>query len=114
MSLHYVRQAYKLHGENLLTDKLFFMLFLLSRFMNQKWQHGDSVPNPADVAIGPQLYDTHVYFNFGGVSDQTEESYMQVICNLTAVMDSAKVGDAPLIFGEFSVSFCLNEQELFY
>lgn len=100
MPVHYVREAH--NGDDRLTDTLFAYSFLLTRFMNQKWQYGDSVPNPADVACGPQLYDTHVYFNFGGVSDQTEESYMQVICNLTAVMDSAKVGNAPLIFGEFS------------
>lgn len=74
--------------------------------MNRDWQYsntGASISNPADVARGPQLYDTHLYFNFGGVSNQTEESYMQVICNLARVEESASIGDAPLIFGMSSL-----------
>lgn len=70
--------------------------------MNREWQYNNkgSVPNPADVARGPQLYDNHLYFNYGGVAEQTEDSYMKVICNLTLVESAAAIGDTPLIFGE--------------
>lgn len=72
--------------------------------MNRDWQYSrspdtDPVPNPADSARGPQLYDNHLYFNFGGVAAQTEVAYMQVICNLTRVQSAADIGNAPMVFG---------------
>jgi hypothetical protein len=79
--------------------------------MNRDWQYSvspstDPVPNPATYARGPQLYDNHLYFNFGGVSEaQTPASYMGVICNLTRVEDAQKIGDAPMVFGECGVIF---------
>ena len=69
--------------------------------MNRDWQylHGGTVPNPADAARGPQVYDNHLYFNFGGVAAQNPTAYMQVICNLTRVADAAAISNAPMYFG---------------
>lgn len=54
---------------------------VMLRFMDQGWQYTGSPANPAAAAIGPQLYDNHLYFNFGGVApNATEESYMQTLC----------------------------------
>ena len=30
--------------------------------MDINWQWGDSRANPADAAMGPQLYDNHLYY----------------------------------------------------
>ncbi|KDN33673.1 hypothetical protein RSAG8_13236, partial [Rhizoctonia solani AG-8 WAC10335] len=37
---------------------------LMTSFQNRDWQYNNP-PNPADAAIGPQLYDAHLYFSFG-------------------------------------------------
>lgn len=69
--------------------------------MNRDWQRlkDGTVPNPADAAHGPQLYDNHMYFNFGGVAAQDPTSYMQVICNTMRLAKATSIGNAPLIFG---------------
>ncbi|CAE6477492.1 unnamed protein product, partial [Rhizoctonia solani] len=36
---------------------------LMTAFPNRGWQYNNP-PNPADAAIGPQLYDAHLYFSF--------------------------------------------------
>jgi len=81
---------------------------LSTQFMNRDWQYNNP-SNPADVAHGPQIYDNHLYFNFGGVApNATEESYLQTICNLTRVADAASIGDAPLYTGEWSLATAFN------
>jgi len=71
--------------------------------MNRDWQHFENgtVPNPSDVARGPQLYDNHLYFNFGGVAAQDPESYMKVICNYTGIISTTAIGNAPIVTGAF-------------
>lgn len=75
--------------------------------MTRGWQYsttGATIPNPASVARGPQIYDTHLYLNFGSGASQTEDAYMSKICNLTTVASNTAIGDAPLIFGEWAIS----------
>lgn len=74
--------------------------------MNRDWQYSPTegdVPNPTAVAHGPQMYDNHLYFNFGGLANQNEDSYMRKICNLTGtghdVDSEAAIGDTPLFTG---------------
>ena len=73
-------------------------------FMNRDWQFsktGATIPNPTSAALGPQLYDSHLYFNFGGVSpDQTPDSYMKTICSLNQLESLSRIGDTPLVYGE--------------
>ncbi|KAG8678470.1 hypothetical protein FRC09_019812 [Ceratobasidium sp. 395] len=71
--------------------------------MNKDWQHNNPA-NPADAAIGPQLYDAHLYFSFGGVADPNPESYMRVICNTDRVTKATAEGNRPLVFGEWSLA----------
>ncbi|CEL59109.1 Glucan endo-1,6-beta-glucosidase B OS=Emericella nidulans (strain FGSC A4 / ATCC 38163 / CBS 112,46 / NRRL 194 / M139) GN=exgB PE=2 SV=1 [Rhizoctonia solani AG-1 IB] len=76
---------------------------LMTSFQNRDWQYNNP-PNPADAAIGPQLYDAHLYFAYGGVADANAESYMQVICNTDRVRVAAEANNSPLVFGEWSLA----------
>jgi len=77
---------------------------LSTQFMNRGWQYNNP-SNPTDVAKGPQIYDNHLYFNFGGVAPEaTEESYMQTICNTARVADAVAIGNSPLYTGEWSLA----------
>jgi hypothetical protein len=81
---------------------------LSTQFMNRDWQWNNP-SNPADYALGPQIYDNHLYFNFGGVAPEaTEESYMQTICNITRAADAAAIGDTPFVTGEWSFATAFN------
>ncbi|KAG8761748.1 hypothetical protein FRC11_013318 [Ceratobasidium sp. 423] len=80
---------------------------LMTSFPNLHWQYNNP-PNPADAAIGPQLYDVHLYFSFGGVADPNAESYMKVICNTDRVTNARAVGNSPLVFGEWSLATNFN------
>ncbi|KAI0825658.1 glycoside hydrolase family 5 protein [Irpex lacteus] len=75
---------------------------LVANFMDVNWQHNNPA-NPADAAIGPQGYDNHLYYSFGGVADPTEEAYLTSICNLDRVQSDAAVGNSPLWFGEWGL-----------
>ncbi|KAF8307358.1 glycoside hydrolase [Clavulina sp. PMI_390] len=92
---------------------------LSTTFMNRDWQWSsnwtsDPVPNPAAYAHGPQLYDNHLYLNYGGVAKNASAgAYMQVMCNLTKVADEAAIGDAPMVFGEWSVATNFNTTDDF-
>ncbi|KAG9121348.1 hypothetical protein FRC07_002724 [Ceratobasidium sp. 392] len=85
---------------------------LVTSFMNKGWQRNNPV-NPADAAIGPQLYDAHLYFSFGGVADPNAESYMRVICNTDRVAKATAEGNRPLVFGEWSLATNFNANEQF-
>ncbi|TFY51969.1 hypothetical protein EVJ58_g10275 [Rhodofomes roseus] len=63
----------------------------------------DSPPNPADAAIGPQGYDNHLYYSYGGVADANPTAYLESICNLQRVQVDAEVGNTPLWFGEWGL-----------
>ncbi|KZP09600.1 glycoside hydrolase family 5 protein [Athelia psychrophila] len=87
---------------------------LSTQFMDQGWQYTGSPANPADAAIGPQLYDNHIYFNFGGVApNATEESYMQTLCQIKTVATEVAAGNAPLYTGEWSIATAFNTTDAF-
>ncbi|KAH8827186.1 glycoside hydrolase [Flagelloscypha sp. PMI_526] len=71
--------------------------------MDVSWQWGDSRGNPADAALGPQVYDNHLYYAFGGVADPNEEAYLHHICNLDRVPNDAALGNSPLLCGEWAL-----------
>lgn len=75
---------------------------LMTNFMDVSWQFGDAA-NPADAAIGPQGYDNHLYYVFGGVADANPEAYMISICNLQRVQNAEKNRNIPLWFGEWGL-----------
>jgi len=83
--------------------------------MNRDWQHleNGTVPNPSDVARGPQLYDNHLYFNFGGVAAQDPVSYMKVICNYTGIISATAIGNAPIVTGEWAISTAFPTNDTF-
>ncbi|KEP51497.1 glycoside hydrolase family 5 protein, partial [Rhizoctonia solani 123E] len=80
---------------------------VMTAFPNRDWQYNNP-PNPADAAIGPQLYDAHLYFSFGGVADPNAESYLRSICNSDRVSQAAKAKNTPLVFGEWSLATNFN------
>ncbi|KAH9851872.1 glycoside hydrolase family 5 protein [Lenzites betulinus] len=75
---------------------------LEATFMDVNWQF-NSPANPADAKIGPQVYDNHLYYSFGGVADANPDAYLTSICNLMRVQNDAAVGDSPLVFGEWGL-----------
>ncbi|KAI0091624.1 glycoside hydrolase family 5 protein [Irpex rosettiformis] len=87
---------------------------LVANFMDINWQHNNPA-NPADAAIGPQGYDNHLYYSFGGVADPTEEAYLTSICNLQRVQADAALGNTPLWFGEWGLptQFQASDEFLF-
>ncbi|KAG2362916.1 glycoside hydrolase family 5 protein [Suillus spraguei] len=81
-------------------------------FMDVTWQH-DKPSNPADAAIGPQAYDDHLYYSFGGVAADDPESYMISICNLSRIQTDAALGNSPLWFGEWGLPTQFNATDEF-
>ncbi|KAL0576743.1 hypothetical protein V5O48_005233 [Marasmius crinis-equi] len=75
---------------------------LISNFMDVNWQYNNP-SNPADAALGPQDYDNHLYYVFGGVADPVPEAYLIHICNLDRVQNDAAKGNSPLFFGEWGL-----------
>ncbi|KAF9454435.1 glycoside hydrolase family 5 protein [Macrolepiota fuliginosa MF-IS2] len=67
---------------------------LFTNFMDINWQHNNP-SNPADAAIGPQIYDNHLYYSF--------EAYLTSICNLDRIQSDAALGNTPLYFGEWAL-----------
>ncbi|CAE6490971.1 unnamed protein product [Rhizoctonia solani] len=85
---------------------------LMTTFMNKDWQYNNP-PNPADAANGPQLYDAHLYFSFGGVADPNPDSYMRTICNTDRVQKAYSDNNNPLVFGEWSLATNFDATEGF-
>ncbi|KAF8238160.1 glycoside hydrolase family 5 protein [Tricholoma matsutake] len=85
---------------------------LTSSFMDINWQYNNPA-NPADAAIGPQIYDNHLYYSFGGVANATEYAYMQSICNLNRIAKDAALGNSPLVFGEWGLPTQFNATDTF-
>ncbi|KAG1896181.1 glycoside hydrolase family 5 protein [Suillus fuscotomentosus] len=85
---------------------------LVANFMDVNWQY-DNPSNPADAAIGPQAYDNHLYYSFGGVAAADPKSYLISICNLTRIQADAAVGNSPLWFGEWGLSTQFNATDEF-
>ncbi|KAF9529005.1 glycoside hydrolase family 5 protein [Crepidotus variabilis] len=85
---------------------------LIANMMDVNWQY-NSPSNPADAAIGPQAYDNHLYYSFGGVADPNEEAYLTHLCNLNRIETDAAVGNSPLWFGEWSLATQFNATDEF-
>lgn len=85
---------------------------LVANFMDVNWQ-SNNPSNPADAAIGPQAYDNHLYYSFGGVAAADPTSYMISICNLARIQDDAAVGNSPLWFGEWGLPTQFNATDEF-
>jgi len=85
---------------------------LVTNFMDISWQYNNP-SNPADAAKGPQVYDNHLYYSFGGVADANEEAYMTSICNLKRIQTDAALGNSPLWFGEWSLATQFNATDKF-
>ncbi|KAF8887331.1 glycoside hydrolase family 5 protein [Infundibulicybe gibba] len=75
---------------------------LITNFMDINWQH-NSPSNPADAKIGPQGYDNHLYYSFGGVADANENAYLTSVCNLNRIEADAELNNSPLWFGEWGL-----------
>ncbi|KAF9026313.1 hypothetical protein BDZ89DRAFT_38852 [Hymenopellis radicata] len=85
---------------------------LVTLFMDINWQYNNP-PNPHDAEMGPQLYDNHLYYSFGGVADANEEAYMKSICNLNRIQADAALGNSPLVFGEWGLPTEFNATDEF-
>ncbi|EJD55088.1 glycoside hydrolase family 5 protein [Auricularia subglabra TFB-10046 SS5] len=87
---------------------------LWTNFMDVSWQRSGA-PNPADAkdAYGPQSYDNHIYYNFGGVTTHSESAYMKHLCNLDRLAKATSVRNTPLWFGEWSLATGFNASDAF-
>ncbi|KAG1884234.1 glycoside hydrolase family 5 protein [Suillus subluteus] len=85
---------------------------LVANFMDVNYQHNNP-SNPADVAIGPQAYDNHVFYSHGGIADPDPTSYMISICNFKRIQADTAVGNSPLWFGEWGLSTQFNATDEF-
>ncbi|KAJ7708852.1 glycoside hydrolase family 5 protein [Mycena rosella] len=85
---------------------------LTTNFMDINWQF-DNPPNPSDAQIGPQGYDNHLYYSFGGVADANPDAYLTSICNLNRVQADAALGNSPLWFGEWGLPTQFNATDDF-
>ncbi|KAF8075187.1 glycoside hydrolase family 5 protein [Lyophyllum atratum] len=85
---------------------------LITNFMDINWQHNNPA-NPADAALGPQIYDNHLYYSFGGVADANEDAYLKHNCNLDRVESDAALGNTPLYFGEWALPTQFSASDAF-
>ncbi|CAE6350407.1 unnamed protein product [Rhizoctonia solani] len=92
------RRQHRKRGVSAAIGKMADRTCLMTTFMNKDWQYNNP-PNPADAANGPQLYDAHLYFSFGGVADPNPDSYMRTICNTDRVKKAYAEDNNPLVFG---------------
>ncbi|TFK19960.1 glycoside hydrolase family 5 protein [Coprinopsis marcescibilis] len=104
-----VNMEFNQHG---LREQLKNRTPLVTNFMDISWQHNNPA-NPADAAIGPQTYDNHLYYSFGGVADPNEEAYLSHLCNLDRIEKDAALGNTPLWFGEWSLSTQFSATDAF-
>ncbi|KXN91097.1 Glucan endo-1,6-beta-glucosidase B [Leucoagaricus sp. SymC.cos] len=85
---------------------------LTTNFMDVNWQYNNR-SNPADAAIGPQIYDNHLYYSFGGVADPNPDAYMTHLCNLDRIQKDAELGNSPLFIGEWGLPTQFNATDEF-
>jgi hypothetical protein len=85
---------------------------LTTNFMDILWQYNDPA-NPADAAIGPQSYDHHLYYSFGGVAAANPDAYLQDICNRQIAQADAPLKNTPMWVGEWALSTQFNATEDF-
>jgi len=85
---------------------------LTTNFMDALWQFNGTI-NPADAANGPQAYDHHLYYSFGGVADADPEAYMRNLCNRNDTQRDALLRNSPLWVGEWSIGTQFNATDEF-
>ncbi|KAF9224170.1 glycoside hydrolase family 5 protein [Gyrodon lividus] len=85
---------------------------LVTTFMDINWQYNNPA-NPAAAAIGPQAYDNHLYYSFGGVADANPTAYLTSVCNLQRIQADAALGNSPLLFGEWGLPTQFNATDDF-
>ncbi|KIM44396.1 glycoside hydrolase family 5 protein [Hebeloma cylindrosporum] len=85
---------------------------LITNFMDSSWQHNNP-SNPADAAIGPQAYDIHFYYAYGGVAAPNEQAYLTHVCNLNRIQTDVALGNDMLWFGEWSLATQFNATDEF-
>lgn len=85
---------------------------LYTSFMDINWQNSNPA-NPSAAQSGPQVYDNHLYYSFGGVADANEQAYMKSICNLQRVQADAALGNSPLVFGEWALTTQFTASDAF-
>jgi len=85
---------------------------LITNFMDINWQFNNPA-NPSDAKIGPQGYDNHLYYSFGGVADANPDAYLTSICNLQRIQNDAALGNSPLWFGEWGLPTQFNATDEF-
>ncbi|KAH9991164.1 hypothetical protein BJV77DRAFT_946662, partial [Russula vinacea] len=69
------------------------------------WQ-SDDPPNPSDAAIGPQIYDHHLYYRLG-VAAANPEAYLQDLCS------ACRARQCSVWYGEFSLATQFNATDKF-
>jgi len=85
---------------------------ITTNFMDILWQYNDP-PNPSEAAIGPQAYDHHLYYSFGGVADSNPEAYLQNLCNRNDIQRDTAAGNTPVWYGEWALSTQFNATDEF-
>jgi hypothetical protein len=85
---------------------------ITTNFMDILWQYNDP-PNPSDAAIGPQAYDHHLYYSFGGVAAANPEAYLENLCNRNDIQRDVAAGNIPVWYGEFSLATQFNATDEF-
>ncbi|KAH9169471.1 glycoside hydrolase family 5 protein [Lactarius sanguifluus] len=85
---------------------------LTTNFMDILWQYNNPA-NPADAAIGPQSYDHHLYYSFGGVADDNPDAYLRDLCNRQTIQDDIALRNTPVWVGEWALSTQFNATDEF-
>jgi len=85
---------------------------ITTNFMDILWQYNNP-SNPSEAAIGPQAYDHHLYYSFGGVADADPDAYMRNLCNRTDIQKDVAAGNTPVWYGEFSLATQFNATDDF-
>jgi len=85
---------------------------LTTNFMDTLWQYNNPA-NPAAAAIGPQAYDHHLYYSFGGVAAANPDAYLTDICNRQVLQADVAVNNTPMWVGEWALSTNFNATDDF-
>jgi len=85
---------------------------LTTNFIDIQWQYNNP-PNPAAAAIGPQSYDHHLYYSFGGVAAANPDAYLKDICNRKVFQAEVAVNNIPMWVGEWALSTNFNATDDF-
>lgn len=78
---------------------------LTASAMVSNWQYKGTSASLAPVALGPSVYDDHVYYSFGGVApNNTFAAYLETICNDNRLESAKAKGEVPRLVEEWSLA----------